>query len=248
MRKTGLILITAIAVSLLYVATIFAQPNLEVSGIMKGKDKRAMVNGEIVKEGDAVNGAEVIEIGDDFVKFKYEGEFFTKKAEVEYQRSDSSSEKRMESQKIKDKQKLDKVEKKTGAGIPIKNISDIKSVTLIVRSCLLEKNLKYYGPSGFLHTIRGIVVFYDQKGRQCAVDYDGTAELSCEFFYKQFNISSGDFNETTWPDGKKRYAYTIREFDLTFDESHGKLFTRPYETVKFKIENLEDTCELSPNR
>ena len=87
MRKTGLILIVTIAVSLLYVVTIFAQPNLEVSGIMKGKDKRAMVNGEIVKEGDAISGAEVIEIGDDSVKFKYEGEFFTKKAEVESRRN-----------------------------------------------------------------------------------------------------------------------------------------------------------------
>lgn len=130
----------------------------------------------------------------------------------------------------------------------IKKISDIKSVTLIIRSCLLVDDLSNCGGSlgPCPHTIRGIVIFEDKDGKQCAVDYDGIAELSCKFFNKQFRIDPGDFKKTTYPDGNERYAYPIREFKLTFEEAP-TLFRRPYETVKFKLENLEDTCELSPN-
>ena len=134
------------------------------------------------------------------------------------------------------------------SGEAIKNIADIKSVTLIIRSCLLEDDLSNCGGSlgPCPHTIRGIIIFKDKAGKQCAVDYDGISELTCKFFNKQFRIDPGDFEKTTYPDGVKRYAYPIREFKLTFEEAP-TLFRRPYEIVKFMLGNLEDTCKLSPN-
>jgi hypothetical protein len=128
----------------------------------------------------------------------------------------------------------------------VKKISDIKRVTLIIWSCLLADDLRHRTSTGFPHTIRGIVVFEDKDGKQCAVDYDGIAELSCKFFKKQFRIDPSKFKETTWFDGNQRYGYLI-EFKIVYEEAP-TLFRQPYETVKLKLGNLEAECELAPNR
>ncbi|NCU33693.1 MAG: hypothetical protein EOM23_12350 [Candidatus Moranbacteria bacterium] len=47
----------------------FAQSTLEVEGIMFGEVPVAVVNGKVVKVGDEIDTAEVMEIGEDFVKF-----------------------------------------------------------------------------------------------------------------------------------------------------------------------------------
>ncbi|MCA9400128.1 MAG: hypothetical protein KC713_00775 [Candidatus Omnitrophica bacterium] len=47
----------------------YAQNGLEVEGIMFEDNPVAIVNGEIVKVGDMIEGVEIIDIGEDFVKF-----------------------------------------------------------------------------------------------------------------------------------------------------------------------------------
>lgn len=121
----------------------------------------------------------------------------------------------------------------------VKKISDIKKVTLFIRSCTLPDDLEVRQRS----TIRGMVVFEDNEGKQCAINYDGIAELSCTFFHKGFYIKPGDFKTVSWF-GSDTYAYPI-EFKVSFDEAP-TLYRRPYETVKFRIGDFEATCELSP--
>jgi len=127
----------------------------------------------------------------------------------------------------------------------IKKISDIKSVTFVIWSALLVDDLRHRDINGNCpHTIRGFIIFKDKDGNPCAVDYAGVAELSSKFFYKQFRIEPTDFKSTTLADGN--YAYPI-EFKITYEEAP-TLFRRPYEIVKFKLGNLEATCELTPNK
>lgn len=58
----------------------FSFPDLQVKGIMYDKSKpSAIVNQELVEIGDDVQGAKVIEIAEDYVKFKYNNDFITKK-------------------------------------------------------------------------------------------------------------------------------------------------------------------------
>jgi hypothetical protein len=54
---------------------VFARPNLKVGGVVAGDKPMAIVNGELVKEGDVISGAKVEKIGNNFVKFKYENEY-----------------------------------------------------------------------------------------------------------------------------------------------------------------------------
>jgi len=56
------------------------QPNLEVTGIFYEEKRQsyAIVNGKIVRVGDKIEEAEVIEITKNFVKFRYRNEFFVK--------------------------------------------------------------------------------------------------------------------------------------------------------------------------
>ncbi len=58
-----------------------AQPDLEVNGIFfeEQRESYAIVNGGVVKKGDTVGGAEVVEITKDFVKFQYGNQLFIKK-------------------------------------------------------------------------------------------------------------------------------------------------------------------------
>ncbi len=54
--------------------------DLEVTGIIIGREeKRAIVNAKDLKKRDVVEGAEILEIGGDYVKFKYKNEIFIKK-------------------------------------------------------------------------------------------------------------------------------------------------------------------------
>jgi len=59
----------------------FAQPDLEITGIFYEDEAKsyAIVNGEIVKEGDTIDGAEVIEITEDSIKFQIDDEFIVRK-------------------------------------------------------------------------------------------------------------------------------------------------------------------------
>ena len=58
-----------------------SQPVLEVEGIIKDNKTKpyALVNGKIVKEGEEVDGAKVIEVKNDSVKFQYEDNIIVKK-------------------------------------------------------------------------------------------------------------------------------------------------------------------------
>lgn len=58
-----------------------SQPVLEVEGIIKDNKTKpyALVNGRIVNEGEEVDGAKIIEVKDDSVKFQYEGNIIVKK-------------------------------------------------------------------------------------------------------------------------------------------------------------------------
>lgn len=65
----------------LEIPLLAAQPNLKVEGIFcedQGKCQ-ALVNGEIVKVGSKIDGAKIIEISKDSVRFKYGNEFVTEK-------------------------------------------------------------------------------------------------------------------------------------------------------------------------
>jgi predicted transglutaminase-like cysteine proteinase len=53
-------------------------PGLFVTGIFKGGQSMAIVNEQILKEGDTVKGAKVIYIADSYVKFEYNGTVFTR--------------------------------------------------------------------------------------------------------------------------------------------------------------------------
>lgn len=60
----------------------YAQSELRVGGTSTGGDKPiAVVNDKIVKIGDLIDKVKVVEIGDDFVKFEYNGICFVKKIE-----------------------------------------------------------------------------------------------------------------------------------------------------------------------
>ena len=68
-------------VNLIFLCVALAQPDLEVEGIFYEEKEQsyAIVNGEVVKAGSKINGAEIIEITKDSVKFKYENDFFVKR-------------------------------------------------------------------------------------------------------------------------------------------------------------------------
>lgn len=53
----------------------FARPNLKVGGVVAGGKPMAIVNGELVKEGDVISEAKVVKIGNNFVKFKYQNTY-----------------------------------------------------------------------------------------------------------------------------------------------------------------------------
>lgn len=83
MIKTTLIIITLfVFVSAKPLCSEEAQdslPALFVTGIFKGVPSMAIVNEEIVKEGDVIKGAKIIYIADSYVKFEYNGTTFTRK-------------------------------------------------------------------------------------------------------------------------------------------------------------------------
>ena len=56
-----------------------AESGLEISGIMYGNDPIAIIDDQIVKEGDAIGGFEIIEIGRGFVRFKDGAREFSQK-------------------------------------------------------------------------------------------------------------------------------------------------------------------------
>jgi type II secretory pathway component PulC len=53
-------------------------PPLKVTGITGGTQPIAIVNNEIVKEGDEINGAKVVKINKDTVTFEYDGKVIVK--------------------------------------------------------------------------------------------------------------------------------------------------------------------------
>ena len=59
--------------------TVVSNKQLKLTGILYSDDPSAIVNGEIVKEGDMINGAKVIKIYRDKVEFEEDGEKWTKR-------------------------------------------------------------------------------------------------------------------------------------------------------------------------
>lgn len=53
-------------------------PELFVTGIFKGGSSMAIVNEQILKEGDTIKGAKILCIADSYVKFEYNGATFTR--------------------------------------------------------------------------------------------------------------------------------------------------------------------------
>ena len=72
------VIIFVVGISLVFQGSVFAHPNLEVTGVVCSDKPMAIVNGEMVKEGDEIGGATVEKIGYDSVKFRYEGEIVTR--------------------------------------------------------------------------------------------------------------------------------------------------------------------------
>lgn len=148
------------------------------------------------------------------------------------------------------------------SGKNIKKISDIKSVTLIIRWIGLYED-RHGVMRGFNDpTIMGIVIFKDKDGEECAIDYDGIAELSCEFFNKQFQIRPSDFKikecdgypHRLWcnPIFNEHYGYRIefklREVLLPEEfPPYPSPSIRP-QTVKFKLGNLEAKCIIDESQ
>ena len=75
MKKRQLIILWVI-VSLTYLSISLAQPELEVTGIIGGEEPLAIVNGKIVKKGGSIKDALVVDIGENFVRFEFEGTSF----------------------------------------------------------------------------------------------------------------------------------------------------------------------------
>ena len=71
-------LLACIIVSLCFINVSFTQPELKVMGIAGGKEPIALVDGIFVKEGEEVHGAQILKIGFDYVKFRYEDKVFIK--------------------------------------------------------------------------------------------------------------------------------------------------------------------------
>lgn len=76
MSKNKLIVIFLAGFSLICLSISFAQPKVKVSGVLLGREKTAIINGNIKREGDFVDGARVIEITEVYVKFKYQDNTF----------------------------------------------------------------------------------------------------------------------------------------------------------------------------
>lgn len=80
MNKTQLIVAWMIFFNLIFLCVALAQPNLEVNGIFyDDKEPYVIVNDKVVKIGDTIDGAKVIEIKPDFVKFEYGNSVYEKK-------------------------------------------------------------------------------------------------------------------------------------------------------------------------
>ena len=83
-----------------------ARPSLKVGGVVSGAKPMAIVNGELVKEGDVVLGAKVVKIGANYVKFKFENEYI-----IEYIGGgmlNAATEKKPEPKKVKKQPKKQK--------------------------------------------------------------------------------------------------------------------------------------------
>lgn len=92
MNNKQLIVALAIVMSLVYIInTGLAQHDLEVTGILGGEELSAIVNGKIVKVGDEIEGAKILEIKKDSVKFKHGDRVFTKKIGKVFRKSSPHS-------------------------------------------------------------------------------------------------------------------------------------------------------------
>lgn len=69
---------------------IFIPPELLVTNIVMGEEPFAIVNGEIVNEGDKVEGVKVYKIDKDFVEFSSGTHYFMKMIESSYGRKKGS--------------------------------------------------------------------------------------------------------------------------------------------------------------
>jgi hypothetical protein len=111
-----------------------------------------------------------------------------------------------------------------------KRIGDISSVTLVIYE--------------HLGAISGYIIFRDNNGKKCAIDYYEEGWLICQAFEKSFKIRPSDFEYITLRSGDKVFAYPIREFtvDNLYENYGGKTLN-----VKFKLGTsyLEATDSLS---
>lgn len=88
MSRSKLILL--ILMTFVFIVPVFSQDEAEVTGIIETKEPMAIVNGEIVKEGDVIGELEIVEIGENYVKFNNGYEVFIKRLgqDVEEEKKD----------------------------------------------------------------------------------------------------------------------------------------------------------------
>ncbi|MFC1508075.1 hypothetical protein ACFL60_00115 [Candidatus Omnitrophota bacterium] len=77
MNRLSFILL--ISATFVFIMPGFSQDEVEVNGIVESEEFLAVVNNEVVKEGDIIEGIEIIEIGKGYVKFDNGYRTFTKR-------------------------------------------------------------------------------------------------------------------------------------------------------------------------
>ena len=83
------------AASCIFVAAASGEPDLEISGIIKDKNgSLAMINDQIVKEGDTISGAQVIKIEDEGVRFRFEQKEFFRRVSGPFKTDDTAASKK----------------------------------------------------------------------------------------------------------------------------------------------------------
>lgn len=217
--------------------TVMAQPDFQIDGTMQaGKERRASIEGKIVKKGDVINSAEVVEIGDDYVTFKYLGHYITKKVETVNKKTNV----------FNDEQKI--VERrKTAHGLFIKKLQDIKEIELVAKVGIYLSDLKHNILPGESHakslTVHGKVIFKDEDGTPCAIDYGVADIISYPWFDQKLIIKEENFKGEAYEFSFKLNADEV--LDVGENVAGRSIFAKPAPIVKIIIGNLQATSELS---
>ncbi|MBI4982818.1 MAG: hypothetical protein HZC15_06800 [Candidatus Omnitrophica bacterium] len=101
MNKKQLIVVCIALMVFIFLRVSLAQSNLEVSGIFYEEEGKsyAVVDGAVVEVGSKIDDSEIIEIGKDYVKFKYKDKFIYKKVTGGYEKDKEIQQKSLEQYK-----------------------------------------------------------------------------------------------------------------------------------------------------